>query len=124
MALLLVPTKERVYLPIIADSRQLEPVLDGLGSWELGSDGSLERSFEAPPTAEEMQLYAGQVVDLLTGLADYLMIPLINPLPVFTDAIQAGDDPFLSFDTHWSSHGHALVAAEVANTLQAWTCPR
>jgi lysophospholipase L1-like esterase len=58
------------------------------------------------------------IVDKFLQFCDSADVPCIDLKPLFQEAVRQGGIPYLAQDTHWSSEGHELVAARLAEQLE------
>ena len=122
VALLYVPTKENIYFHLSENPYELNPVLTGWLAWKLNDLHQLERDDKMLPDIDLMRKNVFAARDLVADFAKQRSIPLIDPTQVMLEAQNKGDEPFMVYDTHWSSVGHGLVADLVAQTLKNTDC--
>jgi hypothetical protein len=70
-----------------------------------------------------MQLNAFAARDLVADFASSNGFAFIDPSPSMLEAVNVGQAPFMSYDSHWSALGHQLVANTVAEALATGACP-
>ena len=123
VALLYAPTKEEIYVSAAEHAPDLAPALRaGWNGWRLGEDGWLAQDAPAPERAELMAEQAGAARNLVAGFAAEHGLLFIDPTPGMAAAVQAGERPFMVYDTHWSAAGHAIVADSVTQALKTAEC--
>jgi len=122
VALLLAPTKETVYLPLAAEPAQLEPALEGCGGWSLSGSGWLVPYSADVVSPGALQANAPGAGEALGEFSARQGILFLDPTSRFVDAVLAGGEPFMRYDTHWSALGHRLVADMVAEGLAEGGC--
>lgn len=122
-AILYAPTKSEVYIPLLRNPDQLEPILRLMNTWKLDDQTWLVQDHSRPPTTADFSHNAGSARLLITGFAQEAGIPLIDPTEQMAQATLQGDLPFMEYDTHWNLTGHRIVASAVAEALRTHTCP-
>jgi hypothetical protein len=124
LALLYAPTKEELFFSLASSPQELAPALAaGWPAWRLAPDSSLVQDATAPVDAAQLQSQAGAARALLADFAVLHQLPFVDPTAEMQAAARRGDDPFMTYDSHWSATGHALVAGAVAQALQSHDCP-
>jgi SGNH hydrolase-like domain, acetyltransferase AlgX len=124
VALLYAPTKEELFFSLASQPQELAPALTaGWAGWRLAPDGNLAQDAAAPGDAAQLQSQAGAARALVAGFAASRQLVWVDPTAAMQAAAQHGDDPFMTYDSHWSASGHAIVAAAVAQALQSHNCP-
>jgi hypothetical protein len=123
-ALLYAPTKEELFFSLAANPQELAPALAaGWPAWRLAPDGSLVQDAVAPVDAAQLQSQAGAARAVVADFAAARQLVFVDPTAEMQAAARRGDDPFMTYDSHWSATGHAIVAGAVADALQSHTCP-
>ena len=123
VALLFAPTKENLYVSLVRDPAQLEPVQKDLRTWRLAESGRLVPAESGVTDVASLQANALAAHDLLVEFARTYGLPLVDPTSEMKEAALGGQDPFMAYDTHWSALGHQIVAQAVASTLRNASCP-
>lgn len=123
VAMLYVPTKENIYLPMALDANQAAPAFEGLTAWGLGSDDSLQAQAGRRVDPLDAARNAHAARDLLKEFAERQNLAFIDPTDCFQASISQGLQPFMRYDTHWSALGHRLIADLIMDTLDHSPCP-
>jgi hypothetical protein len=123
LILLYVPSKAEIYLPLAQSLPELDPVLDYIQPYQLDQEGWIVQHSDSQTQAGALQANAEQRPELVKDLAAQLNLVWINPAPALSQAAQSGLSPYMSYDTHWSSLGHQIIADEVRRVIQDNPCP-
>ena len=124
LALLYAPTKEELFFSLADNPQELAPALAASwAGWRLAPGGDLEQDAPAPHDPVLMQRQAGAARSLLATFASAHQLAWVDPTPEMQAAAESGDDPFMTYDSHWSAIGHAIVAGAVVRALQSHDCP-
>jgi hypothetical protein len=118
--LLFVPTKETVYVPLAEDLAALQPALAASGSWILTGGNLTWSTEETAPDVIRTNAPAGQ--ELIRRFAAEQSLCVVNPSAEFAQSQRDESYPFMCYDTHWSSIGHAIVARMVAEAMDSGAC--
>jgi hypothetical protein len=121
--LLYAPTKEEVYFSLADDPSELQPAADRTLAWQLSEDGELIQDAHLHGNALVMQENARSLRQMVQSSASTMGLELVDPSTRFLTEALEGEDPFMSYDTHWSEAGHRWVAQEVAEVLRRESCP-
>ncbi len=122
-AVLYAPTKPEIYFPLALDPSQLQPALRDLIRLRLDENGELVEGPGLRPDILQMRTNALAARDALEEYARAHSFVFIDPTELMVKAVLGGADPFMAYDSHWSTLGHALVAQAVLNALSAAECP-
>jgi hypothetical protein len=121
-AVLYAPTKPEIYFPLALDPAQLRPALRDLISLRLNGNRELVEDPTRLPDILEMRANALAARDALAAYARERNLVFIDPTELMVGAVLGGADPFMVYDSHWNSLGHALVAQAVREALAAAEC--
>jgi len=117
---LFIPTKETVYIPLTNNFSPLESASAVAGSWIPAGGGLVQRA--AGPGVDAIRANAAAGQGLIREFASLQSLCLVDPTASFAQALRNGSDPFMRYDTHWSTIGHAIVAREVAAAVESGAC--
>jgi hypothetical protein len=121
IALLYTPTKPEIYIDFL-DNETLLHIAEDLEAWHLNSD----KKFVASPTKthdiQAMRSSSEGIRAFLGRFAQESGVYFIDPIESLQNAVHRGLEPYMVYDTHWSTVGHDLVAQEVAKVLQNADC--
>ncbi len=122
VAVLYASSKEEVYFSAALDPAQLAPAVDGVVPLHLDESGGLSPAAGASISAAAMQrnILAGH--DALAALTRNAGLMLIDPTQALIQSVQAGQDPFMAYDSHWNAIGHQIIASQIERALQGRTC--
>ena len=121
--LLYAATKEEIYYTLASNPDQLQPAADLISPWRLSEGGDLVQDPELHANAAVMRANAQTLRQMVSSLASSMGLDLVDPFPRFLEGGLQGEDPFMSYDTHWSVAGHRWVAEQVAEILHRESCP-
>lgn len=108
--LVLIPSKERVYLPLLREQPELlDRAIQGVFTVGLGPDGTLGPS-ATPVDAETLYAHIDDQAAALTAVAASEQIPLVDLTPAFREAAARGETLFNFADKRWTAEGHKLAA--------------
>ena len=122
MAILYLPMKPEIYFPLALHPDQLTPALRGViplrldGLMDLVPDPSLHTDI----LSIRANIPAGR--NALASFAAEHHLLFIDPTSRMMEAVAEGEDPFMTYDSHLSTRGHALVAQTVGDALQTGGC--
>jgi|SRR5579859_101181 len=124
VALLYAPTKEELFFTLAANPQQLALALSaGWQGWRLASDSNLIQDAPTPRDPAQLQAQAGAARGLVADFAASHQLVFIDPTVAMAAAVADGHDPFMTYDSHWSALGHAIVAGQVNQALETHPCP-
>jgi hypothetical protein len=123
VAALYATSKEEVYFSAALDPAQLAPAVASVVPLRLDATGRLSPAAGAAigPAAMQSNILASR--DAMAALAQQAGLILIDPTEPLIQSVQAGHDPFMSYDSHWNALGHDLIARQVERALQGAACP-
>lgn len=121
--LLFTPTKSNVYLPLLQDAPQFTPVLEHISTWVLDEQERLVESRIHPDGVAALVENSRRQRAILERFAAEQGALFVDPTDLMIAAVKAGEDPFMSYDTHWSAAGHRIVSRAVYNAVLKAGCP-
>jgi hypothetical protein len=121
-AVLYAPTKPEIYFPLALDPAQLQPALRDLLPLRVDGNGELVEDPGRLPDILQMRADALAARDALAAFARQHNLLFIDPTALMVEAVLGGADPFMVYDSHWNTLGHALVARAVREALAAAEC--
>jgi hypothetical protein len=107
--LVLVPSKERVYLPYLHDADLLTRVFTGVPTVELDRSGFLQFT-DVDATPELAREHMDDQDRLLADFAAGNQMDFLDLTPVFQEEAGTGAELYYPFDTHWNQLGQDLAA--------------
>lgn len=111
------PSKERVYLPLVEDGAALDVILSGARPVTLGDDGYL--AMGQPPLAPEtLWSHLDDQRAAMEALAEHLDADFLDLTPAFQTATAEGRDLYFPVNAHWTQEGQRLAAEIVAAYLR------
>jgi hypothetical protein len=122
VAVLYAPTNADVYVPMLVNISQLDPVTPGLAPWVLDTRGDLIQDASGDVDLNRMRANAMGLRSLLSKFAEEHGMVFIDPTMAMQASALEGYDPFMTYDTHWSAFGHRLVSEQVETALRAAPC--
>jgi hypothetical protein len=91
--------------------------------YRLEADGRVKPAKGEVLSVETIRQNANAGRQLVTAFAQQNNLPLIDPTQAIVQSVMDGNTPFMVYDSHWNGLGHALVARQAAQVLQASSCP-
>jgi hypothetical protein len=123
MAVLYLPLKPEVYFPLALHPDQLQPALRGMVPLRLDGRKDLAPDPSRQPGILSILANIPAGRDALAAFAAEHHLVFIDPTRRMMDAVARGEDPFMVYDSHLNTRGHALVAQTVGDALQTAGCP-
>ncbi len=116
--LVYIPTKERVYLPLLRDRQDLvDRALAGAFTEGIGPDGQLGPS-ATPADADTLFAHIDDQAAALAEFAAREKITLVDLTPAFREAAAGGETLYNFADRHWNAEGHKLAAKVLGEHLE------
>jgi len=110
-----IPSKERVYLPLVVRSGKLGSILPGTRTACLASDGRFGPGGEE--VAPNSLAHLDDQATVIARLAETHGIDFLDLLPSFREQADRGTELYYYADIHWAEEGQRLAAAVVASHL-------
>lgn len=123
VALVYVPTKEHLYFPFSDPAGNRRYVLENARTLSIDPvSGWLTQSGLTPVPYEDWEANLEHQRDAVRDAAENAGYTFIDLLPPFRAAVERGQVLYYTYDSHWSTEGHALAGAAIADGLREASC--